>query len=117
LATLLQAYLWRWEIEVNFKDEKTILGCGQAQVRTQDACEKVPAFVTAVYSMLLLAGNMAKNQILPRPKWYKNKSSVRTTTGDILNQFRSLNWAHSSKINFSDFVNIQKKIANPEKIG
>lgn len=115
LATLLQAYLWRWEIEVNFKDQKTILGCGQAQVRTRQACEKVPAFLTAVYSMLLLAAATAKNQILPRPKWYKPEKSVRTTTGDILNQFRAINWAHTSKINFSDFVNIQKKIQTLKK--
>lgn len=30
LDRLLQAYLWRWEIEVNFRDEKTILGVGEA---------------------------------------------------------------------------------------
>ncbi|SDA69239.1 hypothetical protein SAMN03080617_01742 [Algoriphagus alkaliphilus] len=76
LATLLQAYLWRWEIEVNFKDEKTILGCGEAQVRTRQACEKVPAFLTSVYSMLLLAAETTKNQVLPRPKWYKSEKSV-----------------------------------------
>jgi hypothetical protein len=115
LATLLQAYLWRWEIEVNFKDQKTILGCGQAQVRTKEACEKVPAFLTAAYSMLLLAAATAKNQVLPRPKWYKSEKSIRNTTGDILNQFRALNWAHSSKINFSDFVNIQKKLQTLKK--
>lgn len=102
--------------EVNFKDQKTFLGCGEAQVRTQQACEKVPAFLTAVYSMLLLAATTSKNQVLPRPKWYKSEKSIRATTGDILNQFRTINWAHGSKINFSDFVNIQKKTANPQKI-
>lgn len=115
LTTLLQAYLWRWEIEVNFKDEKTILGCGEAQVRTQQACEKVPAFLTAVYSVLLLAATTAKKQVLPRPKWYKTEKSIRTTTGDILNQFRAINWAYCSKINFSDFVNIQKKLQSLKK--
>ena len=115
LATLLQAYLWRWEIEVNFKDEKTILGCGQAQVRTQDACAKVPAFVAATYSLLLLASQIAKKQVLPRPKWYKIQKSIRVTTGDILNQFRAINWAYNAKINFSDFVNIQKKLQSLKK--
>jgi hypothetical protein len=115
LSTLLQAYLWRWEIEVNFKDQKTILGCGQAQVRTQDACEKVPAFLTAVYSMLLIASVKATKQILPRPKWYQSEKSVRTTTGDLLNLFRGINWAYNSKINFSDFVNIQKKLKTLKK--
>ncbi len=28
----LQQFLWRWDIEVNFRDEKTLLGVGQAQV-------------------------------------------------------------------------------------
>ncbi|SEG49526.1 hypothetical protein, partial [Algoriphagus boritolerans] len=92
-----------------------ILGCGEAQVRTQQACEKVPAFLTAVYSMLLLAAATAKNQVLPRPKWYKSEKSVRTTTGDILNQFRALNWSYTAKINFSDFVKIQKKLQTLKK--
>lgn len=115
LPTLLQAYLWRWEIEVNFKDQKTILGCGQAQVRNQEACQKVPAFLTAVYSMLLIASIIAKKQELPRPKWYKTAKSIRTTTGDLINQFRAINWANTSKINFSDFVNIQKKLQTLKK--
>jgi len=115
LAILLQAYLWRWEIEVNFKDEKTILGCGQAQVRTQDACSKVPAFITAIYSLLLLASQITKEQVLPRPKWYKIEKSVRATTGDILSQFRAINWAYNAKINFSDFVNNQKKLQSLKK--
>lgn len=115
LDTLLQAYLWRWEIEVNFKDQKTILGCGQAQVRSRDACQKVPAFLTAAYSMLLIASSKAKKQELPRPKWYKASKSIRTTTGDLINQFRAINWAYNSKINFSDFVNIQKKLKTLKK--
>jgi hypothetical protein len=115
LTTLLQAYLWRWEIEVNFKDQKTILGCGQAQVRNKDACQKVPAFLTAVYSMLLIASTIAQKQELPRPKWYKSTKSIRTTTGDLINQFRAITWAHASKINFSDFVNIQKKLQTLKK--
>lgn len=57
--------------------------------------------------MLLLASEIAKTQARPRPKWYKSEKSVRTTTGDILAQFGAINWAHNSKINFSDVVNIQ----------
>ncbi len=49
---LLQAYLWRWGIEVNFRDQKTLLGCGQAQVRKEIPCSKVPQFVTAVHATL-----------------------------------------------------------------
>jgi hypothetical protein len=54
LEQLLQAYLWRWEIEVNFRDQKTLLGMGQAQVRQAKAVARVPAFITAAYAYLLL---------------------------------------------------------------
>ncbi len=30
---IVEHYLWRWDSEVNFRDEKTLLGVGQAQVR------------------------------------------------------------------------------------
>ena len=43
LADFLQAYLWRWEIELNFKEEKTTLGMGEAQTRTIPSVEAVPA--------------------------------------------------------------------------
>jgi hypothetical protein len=109
IETLLQAYLWRWDIEVNFKEEKSILGCGQAQVRKKNACQSVPAFVTAIYALLLLAAAKTKNQEIPRPKWNQYRMDKRPTTGDILSHFRAINWANNAKINFSDFVNIIKK--------
>jgi len=55
LEQLLQAYLWRWEVEVNFRDEKHVLGVGEAQVRTRAAVENVPAFICASYAFMLLA--------------------------------------------------------------
>ncbi len=56
LDRLLQAYLWHWEVELNFRDEKTVIGAGEAQVRTEAAIEAVPAFVVAAYAFMLLAG-------------------------------------------------------------
>ena len=44
LQALHQAYLWRWDIEVNFRDEKTILGVGQAQVRSERCQPECPRF-------------------------------------------------------------------------
>ena len=44
IEILLQAYLWRWEIEVNFREEKTTNGCGDAQVRNEIAAMKAQAF-------------------------------------------------------------------------
>lgn len=120
---LLQAYLWRWEIEVNFRDEKTLLGCGQAQVRNETSVEKLPSFIVAVYALLLLADNKTNqnqvNSMLPRAKWYTKNPQKRHTTGDILNVSRSQIWAKNLNFNFSHFVNLQqllkkcKNLANP----
>jgi hypothetical protein len=107
IEKLLQAYIWRWGIEVNFKEQKTFLGCGQAQVRTKDSCQNVPLFHTAIYSLLQLASNTENHTELPRPKWYKkNKQSV-PTTGDIINQFKASTWAENMSINYDDFVNLE----------
>lgn len=114
IGKLLQAYLWRWGIEVNFREEKTLLGCGQAQVRTQSAIEKVPAFITAIYAMIQLAADkINKNRQacrLPRAKWYPNKSNSKYTTGDVINDLKSQAWAKSMNINFTNFVNLQNNI-------
>lgn len=116
IKQLLQAYLWRWEIEVNFRDEKTLVGCGQAQVRNEDAVEKLPAFIVAIYAMMLLADNQVKldehQMKLPRAKWYKPKASQRQTTGDMLNIMRSQIWAENAHINFTHFVNLHNGMRN-----
>ena len=56
---LLEAYLLRWEIEVGFRDQKNWLGIGKAQVRNSVSVKKTPAFMSACYSMLLLASMKA----------------------------------------------------------
>ena len=55
-AVLLQDYFDRWGIEVNHRDEKEILGVGEAQVWNEKSVSKVPALMVAMYSWLLLAG-------------------------------------------------------------
>jgi len=45
--TPIQAYFDRWEIEVNHRDEKSILGVGQAQVWARKAAPRVPQFQVA----------------------------------------------------------------------
>jgi hypothetical protein len=52
---IVQYNIWRWDIEVNFRDEKTLLGVGQAQVHTPASVERVPALSVAAYSILLTA--------------------------------------------------------------
>ena len=111
---LLQNYIWRWEIEVNIRDEKTLIGCGQAQVRNEHSAADVPAFVSAMYAFLLLAHIKAfkknvdhKNRelLLPRPKWYPAKKQQRFTSGDLVNHLRTEMWAKAVGYgNFSGFV-------------
>jgi hypothetical protein len=52
---LVQAYLDRWQIEYNHRDEKSILGVGEAQVWNELSVKRQPAFHVAVYSALLMA--------------------------------------------------------------
>lgn len=111
IKDLLQAYLWRWEIEVDFREEKTLLGCGQAQVRNPNSAESLPAFVAAMYGLLHLASHRANAKpntlMLPRPKWYPKEDTKRVTTGDLLNNLRAQLWAKATELNFSYFVNTQ----------
>jgi hypothetical protein len=109
LQTLLQSYLWRWEIEVNFREEKSMMGCGQAQVRNIKSAENVPAFIAATYALLHIASHRAyqksNSQTIPRPKWYTNENKDRITTGDLLNNIRAHLHAKAVGMNFDDFVN------------
>jgi len=112
VAQLLQAYIWRWEIEVNFREQKTVIGCGKPQVRTKRAVESVHAFMVAVYAMILTADHnirrKKKEERLPRPKWYQKQTKRRQTTGDLLNLFKAQVWAKAAGINFTHFANTHK---------
>jgi hypothetical protein len=71
---LIQAYLDRWQIECNHKDEKDTLGVGQAQVWSEKAVPRQPAFAVAAYSILMLAtlkafGPGRTNDFQTLPKW------------------------------------------------
>jgi hypothetical protein len=76
-AVLLQDYFDRWGIEVNHRDEKEILGVGEAQVWNEKSVSKVPALLVAMYSWLLLAGldcygATRTEHYNPLPKWRQN---------------------------------------------
>ena len=87
------------------REQKTILGCGQAQVRTARSAQDVPAFITAIYALLHIANHRSSKipdqKILPGPKWDTNKNSSRTTTGDLINNLRAQLWAKAVGISFS----------------
>lgn len=73
---LVQAYLNRWQIEVNFKEEKSVIGVGQAQVWSERSVARQPAFCVAAYAALLLASvlefqDQHQSEIMRLPKWRK----------------------------------------------
>jgi len=111
---VLQAYLWRWGIETNFRDEKTLLGTGQAQVRNPISVKAIPEMMVASYALLLLAGiKIWGVKGIPQrgniPKWQNPCRKYRASTGDLIKQLRSELWADSiASTNFSDFVSKQK---------
>lgn len=88
---LLQAYFDRWGIEVNHRDEKEILGVGEAQVWNEHSVSKVPALLVAMYSWLLLAGlhcygPTRTKDYLPLPKW--RRGARRPSCQDLVTLLR-----------------------------
>ena len=88
---LLQDYFDRWGIEVNHRDEKYILGVGEAQVWNEKSVSKVPAFLVAMYSWLLLAGlqcygSKRTQDYEPLPKW--RRGAKRPSCLDLITLLR-----------------------------
>ena len=88
---LVRACFDRWQIEVNHREEKDILGVGQAQVRSEQSVQRHPALAVASYSLLLLAalrefGPGRTEDYLPHPKW--RKDSKRASLLDIVTLLR-----------------------------
>lgn len=121
LEKLIRAYVWRWDIEVNFRDEKTLLGVGQAQVRHPQSVENAPALTVAAYAVLLLAGAKAFGvngmpHALPLPKWRNKEKRKRASTQDLINLLRQELWGKAlSKNNFYGFVKQDNQQKKPEK--
>ncbi len=91
IEQLIQAYFWRWGIEVNFKEEKQLFGAGQAQVRNEASVSAAPAVCIATYAALLLAGIRtygfhSKPPSISPPKWYLRKKKSRVTSSDLIKQ-------------------------------
>ena len=91
-SELIAAYIARWEIEVNFRDEKTILGVGQAQVRNANSVERAPFFLVACFALLLFCsisvfGDQRTPDFGPLPKWRK-QAPLRPSTRDLIRRLR-----------------------------
>jgi DDE superfamily endonuclease len=100
LDKILQYYLWRWGIEVNFREEKHLIGVGEAHVRTPSSNRHLPAVVVAAYALLwistlgLVNKGLEPGSLTP-PKWRRASPKQRSlpSTGDLLRNLRFELWA------------------------
>lgn len=121
LDQLLQDYVWRNEIEGNFRDEKTLLGAEQPQVHTPESVESVPAFIAASYSLLLVAlhrSTESKDRLRSLdPKWRNRKRSARISTSQAISLLREQLWGLAvNEMNFSGFADSPPHSTKPEKL-
>jgi hypothetical protein len=91
VSMLIQAYLDRYQIEFNHRDEKSVLGVGQAQVWSEKSTPRVPQFMVAAYSALLLAGLAAYGptrtpEYRELPKW--RRKAKRPSCQDLVTLLR-----------------------------
>jgi hypothetical protein len=107
---------------VNFREEKTLLGVGQAQVRHAASTQAVPALQVASYALLLLAawragGGGPSPTALPPPKWSASQTPLRTSTQRLLQQLRAEVWGRGLGLDrFSGFSSPPPADAKPEKL-
>jgi hypothetical protein len=118
---LIQSYLLRCDIELNFREEKTLFGVGQAQVRHETSVATVPAFQVASYALLLLATarvctSADPHARLPAPKWAARPAPGRLPTQQALHQLRAEVWGRGLGLkNFSDFANAFPPVTKSQK--
>jgi hypothetical protein len=121
LGQVIQEYLWRWDVEVNHRDEKQIIGVGEAQVRSPQSVDRQPALAVASYAILLLAaarafGTGTPRGWLPLPKWQSKRADERLSTQELIRQLRSEVWAYAiGRLipNSDDFVTALPASAKP----
>jgi len=121
LTTLVQAYVNRWEIECNHRDEKSLLGVAQGQVWNPHSVRRLPQLQVAGYSLLLLAsilssGFQRTEAYLPLPKW--RRKSIRPSLLDLLALLREQIFAtaaDSPLLHFDDLPEAHSPAAKSPK--
>ncbi len=117
---ILPAYVSRWDIEVNFRDEKHLLGLDEAQVRNSNSARTAPALAAGAYALLLLAAHRAFGangvpDALPPPKWRRATKPPRASTALLMNHLRLELWGQSlGTQNFSSLVDTHPPSPKPE---
>lgn len=121
LTQVIQAYVWRWGIEVNFRDEKTLFGLGEAQVRNGEAVTSTLKKTVSAYSSLLLAGKKAfPDQVMSmrgsEAKWYPAERKRHVTTSDLISRLRWEVWGRGIEASFSNFATLTPRNSKPQKL-
>ena len=93
-AELIQAYLGRWQIEVEHRDLKTGLGVGHAQVSSDMSVARTHSAHVAMWSMVKLAAlrahGLTRSEAYPqRPAWYPQEPGDRASQQDIIAALRA----------------------------
>lgn len=123
LQVLVQAYVDRWEIECNHRDEKSLIGVAQGQVWSPQAVTRLPQFQVAIYSLLMLASILAYGfqrtaAYLPLPLW--RGKAVRPSILDLLNLLRDQIFARQTQDSptpsIEDFAALAPMDANAAKL-
>jgi hypothetical protein len=119
---IVQQCFWRWDIEVNFREEKSLLGVADAQVRTPNSNDSLPAFRIATFALFHLAALDAASQggnvsALPPPKWSAAVQPQRPSTQRLLHHLRAEVWGRGLGLdtNFSHFATRSQPTVKPEK--
>jgi hypothetical protein len=121
LTTLVQAYVNRWEIECNHRDEKSLLGVAQGQVWNPNSVRRLPQLQVAGYSLLLLAAILSSGfqrtaEYLPLPKW--RRKSIRPSLLDLLSLLRDQIFAtpaNAPLLRFDDFAAASPRTTKSQK--
>jgi hypothetical protein len=118
----INTYVSRWDIEVNIRDEKQLLGFDEAQVRNPASASLAPAFAVSAYAILLLAATRAFGvnglpAALPPPKWRAKQTRLRPSTPDLLNHLRYELWGRAiTGSTFSRFMDRRRSNQKPQNV-
>jgi hypothetical protein len=119
IEQLIQYYFFRWDIEVNNRDEKSLLGVGDAQVRAEKSVESQPQFSVAIASLLVLAslkayGASRTDDYFELPIWRKDKLR-RPSMLDIVAQFRYEIMKEQLQIDLQSIKNETQKVKSQKR--
>lgn len=92
---ILQWYLWRWQIEVNFRDQKSLLGMEEASVWTSGAIKTLPRLIAISYAFMQLSFTKQGTKTKPvhkLPKWRGSTPPKRLSTGMMISELRNQIW-------------------------